>query len=118
MVGHCAFYLLYDTISLMKKLIIPESSYGVCVWEFPDGTCFGNNDGVLSMEGVIGDHRVEAKMRTAAQYWLGENEGKPKWVSGARKVTMDEWEDQSARFRDGKIPDPVDEARQIMQRGK
>lgn len=99
----------------MKRLIIPESAYGVCVWEFPDGTCFGNNDGVLSMEGIIGDKKVEAKMSEAALYWLGENEGRPKWVSGARKVTMDEWEDQNERLLDGKIPDQVDAVRQVMR---
>jgi hypothetical protein len=103
---------------LMKRLVVPESAYGVCVWEFPDGTCFGNDDGLLSMEGLIGDKRVEAKMQRAAEYWLGDNDGKPKWVSGARKVSRSEWEDQNERFLDGKIPDPVDQVRQLMQKGK
>lgn len=102
----------------MKRLIVPESAYGVCVWEFPDGTCFGNDEGVLSMEGLIGDKRVEAKMHEAAEYWLGENDGRPKWVSGARKVTLTEWEDHNERFLDGRIPDPVDQVRQLMAKGK
>lgn len=69
------------------------------------------------MEGVRGDQRVEAKMRNAATYWLGETIGEPFWIEG-RKISDSEWEDQNERLHDGKIPDPVDEMRQLMNKGK
>lgn len=104
----------------MKSFVVPESSYGVCVWKLPDGSYFGNGNGsYLSMEGVIGDFRVEHKMRNAALWWMGDNFcGEPEWLHGARKVTDMEHDDQMERLVDGRIPDPVDEARQIMNRNR
>lgn len=102
----------------MRAIYVPESAYGVCVWRLPNGSFVGDSDGnYLSLEGVRGDQRVERKMRDAAKYWLGSDIGEPFWVEG-RKVTDDEYDDQSERLRDGKIPDPIDEARQIMNRNK
>jgi hypothetical protein len=99
-----------------RHFIVPEHSYGVCVWEV-DGAYLSDGDGFLSLEGVIGDHRIEEKMREAAHYWLGVKEGRPKWLPGARKITQDEFDDQNARLLDGKIPDPV-EAMRLASKGK
>lgn len=101
----------------MRAIYIPESSWGVCVWRLPDGSFLGDGNGYLSLEGVRGDKRVEDKMKKAASYWLGDNIGEPTWIEG-RKVSNTEWEDQNERLLDGKIPDPVDEIRQIMNKGK
>lgn len=99
-------------------LVVPESSIGVCLWEI-DGKYLSDGDGgFLSLEGVIGDRRVEEKMRKAARYWTGIEVGQPKWLPGARKISDDEYDDQKERLLDGKIPDVVDEVRQAMQRGK
>lgn len=99
----------------MAKLVVPSNSFGVCVWQLEDGSFLGSEDNVfLSMEGVIGDRRVEERMRLAVLHYMGDDSGSPKWMPGARKVTNDEWDDQKARLLEGKIPDEVDEARQIL----
>jgi len=102
---------------MAKAIYVPESIWGVCVWRLPSGEFFGDGNGYLSMEGVRGDGRVEYKMRKAAAYWLGEGVGEPVWLEG-RKVSNMEWDDQNDRLLSGKIPDPVDEIRQIMNRKK
>lgn len=108
-------------------LYIPESRKGVCLWEVEDesgewGLLAIEPGVVLSMDGFVGDKRVEAEVEKAARYWLGAGPtdiiGRPKWIHGARKVTQGEWEDQMERLQDGKIPDWVDEARQIALKGK
>lgn len=95
---------------------VPETSLGVCVWKLPDGTFLSDGVGYLSLNGVIGDKRVERKMRESAEYWLPQNMGKPHWIPGARKVTESEYDDQQERLREGKIPDPVDEYRQRFEK--
>jgi hypothetical protein len=105
------------TANQPKRMIaVPESSYGVCLWRMPNGDYFGADGRYLSMEGVLGDARIEEKMRQAAYYWIGDSIGQPAWVSGARKVSDDEYDDQSARLRDGQIPDEVDAYRQALRR--
>jgi hypothetical protein len=102
---------------MTRAIYVPESAFGVCVWRLPNGEFFGDGEGYLSMEGVRGERRVEEKMREAAAYWLGAGVGEPCWIEG-RKISRSEWEDQNERLFDGKIPDPVDEIRQIMNRKK
>lgn len=105
-----------SSINPKRVISVPESAYGVCLWQMPDGSYLGSDGHYLSLEGVIGDHRVEQKMRQAAEYWLESTDGQPAWISGARKVTDDEYDDQSARLRDGLIPDEYDAAQQLMRR--
>ena len=106
------------TLKPVRQLTIPESAYGVCLWEY-EGACLSDGDGnFLSLEGVVGDKRVEEKMRKAALYWMEEEAGHPKWVPSARKISYSEWEDQNARLLDGEIPDEVDAARQLLRKGK
>lgn len=104
------------SIGPKKVVAVPESAYGVCLWQMPDESYLADGPYYLSMEGVMGDYRVEEKMRKAAHYWLGREGGRPAWISGARKVTDDEYDDQSARLRDGLIPDEYDAAQQLMRR--
>jgi hypothetical protein len=107
-----------STVQPKRTIAVPESAYGVCLWQMPDGSYLGQDGHYLSLEGVMGDRRVEEKMRKSAEYWLESTEGRPAWISGARKVTDDEYDDQSARLRDGLIPDEYDAARQILRRTK
>jgi hypothetical protein len=97
-----------------KAIVVPESAYGVCVWDV-DGQLLSDGDGYLSLEGVMGDYRIEARMREAAHYWLGEAIGEPRWISGARKITQSEYEDQMERLKAGKIPDEVEAAKQLYR---
>jgi hypothetical protein len=98
-----------------RKFIVPEHSYGVCLWDV-DGAYLSDGDGFLSMEGVVGDKRVEDKVREAAYYWLEEKIGSPVWIRGGRKITADELDDQNARLLAGKIPDPI-EAIRLAEKG-
>jgi hypothetical protein len=94
-----------------NKMLIPESSWGTCVWQTSEGIVASEPGVYLSMEGWIGDREVEKLMKEAAEYWLGKNDGKPKWISGARKVTNSEHDDQMERLLEGKIPDWQEEIR-------
>lgn len=101
----------------INQFIVPESAKGTCVWEV-EGQYISDGVGFLSLEGIMNDPRVEAKMRKAAYYWLGKEEGHPHWLNGARKISFDEWEDQKARLIDGQIPDEVEAVQQAMRRKK
>lgn len=98
-------------MSKSRKIIIPESAWGVCLWETEEGYISSEHGVYLSMEGWMGDKKVEDKMKAAAQYWYGDNDGRPHWISGARKVTHSEHDDQMERLIDGKIPDPYEAVR-------
>lgn len=109
-------------MALEKKraLVVPESTKGVCIWKFSNGYVADNDNNYLSLEGVIGDTRVEERMREAVRSYLGDEiaiQGEPKWISGARKITDSEYEDQMDRLQSGKIPDEVEEYK-LSQKGE
>lgn len=115
----------FSELKINKKdtLIVPETIRGVCLWKLPDdchgGGYIASEPGVyLCMEGVIGDKRVEAKMREAAIYWLGEDVGEPYWHRGGRKVTGSEHDDQMERLQSGYIPDWEEEWREATREGR
>lgn len=93
-----------------KRRTVPvDASFGVCVWQLPDGSYIKNEDGdYFCAQGKLGNPVIERKMRDAVRYDLGITSGKPVWFSGFRKVTQSEWEDQMERLIDGKVPDAVD----------
>jgi hypothetical protein len=99
--------------------VIHEYKQGVCVWEDENGHLLGDADGnFLSIEGTCGNPQIEAKMEKAARYWMGESfSGQPSWISGARKITNDEFEDQQARLLEGKVADPI-EALRLQEKKK
>ena len=92
-----------------KKIWVPDTSFGVCIWIMPDGLPLTDGDGVLSAEGIINDPKIEKRVAEAALYWTGSDAGHAAWVSGARKVSKSEFEDQSARLSDGLVPDPYED---------
>lgn len=98
-----------------KAFVVPESAYGVCLWQLADKEYLSDGNGFLSLEGIIGDRKIEEKMQKAAHYWLGRAIGQPFWISGARQVTEEEYEEQLDRLKAGKIPDPVEEIRLKMR---
>lgn len=75
----------------------------------PDGLPLSDGDGVLSAEGLVGDKEIEKRVAEAARYWTGSDEGYVSWVSGARKVTASERDDQAERFANGLVPDPYED---------
>lgn len=102
----------------LKNLeVIPEDSYGVCLWCMPDGSFLGDDEGrFLSLYGELDDFIVEEKMRQAAVYYIGPeaNLGQPVWSSGSRQISDNEHDDQMERLLEGKIPDIVDETKQLL----
>lgn len=108
---------------MAKKLknieMIVEDYTGVCLWRMPDGAFLGDDDGhFLSAEGTLNNLVTEEKMKQAAVHYIGMEalDGEPVWLSGSRKISDYEADDQMERLLDGKIPDPVDAARQMSRR--
>lgn len=93
-----------------KQLWVPERTFGVCIWIMPDGKPLSDGDGYLSAEGFVGDENIEKRVKEAARYWTGSDEGRVSWVHGARKVSGSELDDQKARLADGYTPDPYEDA--------
>ena len=92
-----------------KKLWVPPRTYGVCIWIMPDGSPLSDGDGYLSAEGFIGDENIEKRVKEAAKYWTGSNEGRITWVHGARKVSASERDDQVERLNNGLVADPYED---------
>lgn len=105
----------------LKRIeVIKEDLRGVCLWRMPDGTFIADEyDHFLSLEGYLDDPIVERKMLDAAVHYIGGDAllGRAFWSSGSRKVTDNESDDHMERFLDGRIPDPVDVARQLKRKG-
>jgi hypothetical protein len=96
-----------------RRVEFDDVEYGVCLWRKPDGSYIANDDGdYLSIQGRVGDVRLEEKLRKAAAE-CGVYEGEPVWLPGFRKITDGEWEDQMDRLLSGKIPDLADLFRQL-----
>jgi hypothetical protein len=105
---------------LKNAEIIIEDPLGVCLWQMPDNSCLGDDEGrYLSMEGDLNNPIIEQKMRDAAVHYLGFEalQGKAMWMSGSRKITDSEADDHMERMLDGNIPDPVDVAKQLQRGG-
>jgi hypothetical protein len=92
-----------------KKIWVPERAFGVCIWITADGVPLSDGDGILSAEGLVNDPNVEARVREAAKYWTGTDEGYVRWVPGARKVSASERDDQAERLANGLVADPFED---------
>lgn len=75
----------------------------------PDGSPLSDGDGYLSAEGFIGDENIEKRVKEAAKYWTGSDEGRLTWVQGARKVSANERDDQVDRLKNGLVADPYED---------
>ena len=105
---------------LKNMQVVVEDLRGVCLWQMPDQSCLGDDDGnFLSMEGNLNDFVIESKMQRSAISYLGEEAltGKAFWIPGSRKITDGESDDHMERMLDGNIPDPVDAVKQLQRRG-
>lgn len=90
------------------KQFIDEVEYGVYVWRMPDGKIVGDDQGnFLSINSMRGDIQ-KISMLTNAVKEFDVREGEPYFLSGHRKVTDEEYEEQKERFNDGLVPDEYD----------
>lgn len=85
-----------------------ETTLGIYVWEMPDGRWIGDDEGnFLSVTSMKGNKsRIDALAREVRSY--GIYEGKPKFLSGRRKIDDEEFEYQQQRLKWGLVPDPLD----------
>lgn len=104
--------------------IVEEYSYGMYVWQLPDGTVLADDDdNVMNVFCMKGDRKAIQAITEAARYW-GFAEGQPAWWPGKRRITDEELEHQRAREAAGLVPDPLDfaaikeEERALRQHGK
>jgi hypothetical protein len=90
----------------MRK--VDESSFGLYVWKLPTGEILGDEDGnilnVPSEQYNLGRIKI---LRDAATHY-GYPEGEPLFMSGRRRVTDEEEEEQIERMKEGKTPDIYD----------
>jgi hypothetical protein len=95
-------------MSKMRVQQVEEVSYGLYLWEMPNGSLVANEDGdFLNVAAMKGDVRKINALRQAAKFY-GIEEGKPKWFSGHRQVTQEEFEEQRSRMDLGLVPDELD----------
>lgn len=111
----------------MKKprmRVVDDVKYGVYVWMLPDGSHFNDGQGnVLSIASEKGDiRRIENLQRFAKIY--GQPDGTPVFLSGHRKISESEYQEQVNRMMNDQIADQYDigayndELRRIRQNGR
>lgn len=90
------------------KKVIEEVPYGTYVWVMNDGTYLVDEEyRHLSIFCMKGDLRAIAALSNEARN-LGFGDGHVEWLSGTRKVSDDEYEEQMARQNAGMVADPYD----------
>jgi len=91
-----------------RKQIVEEVPWGVYVWEMPDGRWIGDDEGnFLSIASMKGDKKRMQQLKDSVRSY-GVTEGKPFFLSGHRKVSDEEFENQKRRMEFGLIPDELD----------
>lgn len=87
---------------------VEESKYGVYVWRMPDGRFVSDGDGnFLNIPSEKFDLSKMKALREAVNYY-GITEGEAVFLSGRRRVTDSEYEEQQERMVNGLTPDPYD----------
>jgi hypothetical protein len=93
---------------MSKPIIIEEVSFGLYVWQMPDGRIVANDEGsFLNVASFKGDS-VKINMLVDAVRHYGITEGKAKFLAGHRRVTDDEYQEQLQRLQWGLVPDEYD----------
>lgn len=93
-----------------RKQIVEEVPWGVYVWEMPDGSWIGDDQGnFLSIAAMKGNKKRIQELKDTV-YSYGVTEGKPFYLSGHRKIDDEEFEEQRRRLTFGLVPDELDVA--------
>lgn len=107
-----------------RVTVVEESEYGLWVWETAEGGVLTDADrNTLNIPGTKYDLNAMSRIRAAA-YSTGITSGRPKFLSGHRRVTQSEWEDQMERAIDGETfpdwydPGFIDEAKKDYYKKK
>ena len=95
-------------MSNIKVQQVEEVSYGLYLWQMPNGSVVTDEDGnYLNVAAMKGDVRKINALRQAAKSY-GLEEGKPVWFSGHRQISDEEYYQQKERLDWGLIPDELD----------
>lgn len=87
---------------------VEEVTFGVYVWQMPDGRYVADEDGnFLSISSIKDDQEMIKKLADTAKYY-GIDEGKAVFLSGHRKISDEEYEEQLMRQKAGLVPDVND----------
>ena len=87
---------------------VEESSFGMYVWQLPSGEVLGDTEGnILNVPSEKYDLAKIKIIREAAAHY-GYPEGEPRFLSGRRRVTDEEYDEQVERMKEGKTPDIYD----------
>jgi len=110
-----------------NRQIVEESPFGVYIWRIGNSFVANEDGDALSIDSTKGDNERIDTLRKAVVYWCGEEiaaQGEAYFVSGARKISDEEYEHQRARQEAGLVPDPFDmgavrdEMRYLKQHGR
>lgn len=97
----------------MKINTVEETDIGLYVWEMPDGRWVGDDEGnFMNIKAKKGDIRRISQLADAARAH-GINEGRAVFLSGKRRVTDEQYEEQRQRLMFGLTPDPEDNFAQL-----
>lgn len=92
---------------------VEETDIGLYVWEMPDGRWVGDDEGhFMNIPAKKGDIRRIEQLRDAAKGY-GVTEGRPVFLSGKRRVSDEQYEEQRQRLLFGLTPDPEDNFAQL-----
>ena len=95
-------------IKRVNQSVVEETILGIYVWEMPDGRWIGDDEGnYLSVTSKKGNKEKIRMLANAVRHY-GITEGKPKFLSGRRKIDDEEFEYQQQRLKWGLVPDPLD----------
>lgn len=91
-----------------RTQIVEETNLGMYVWEMPDGSWVADSDKrFMHIVAKKGDERRIKQLRDAARSY-GIDEGSPRFLSGHRPVSDEEYEEQVSRLHEGYEPDQYD----------
>jgi hypothetical protein len=100
-------------MSTPKIQVVEETPFGLYVWEMPDGRWVGDDEGnFMNIPAKKGDIRRIEQLRDAAKAH-GVTEGWPVFLSGKRRLTDEQYEEQRQRLLFGLTPDPEDNFAQL-----
>lgn len=95
-------------LTTTNKRFIDEVPWGLYVWEMPDGSWVGDDQGnFLNIPSTRGNKGRIQKLKDAARA-CGVTEGHPVYLSGNRQVDDEEYENQKRRLAFGLVPDELD----------
>jgi len=91
-----------------KTQVVSETNIGMYVWEMPDGSWVGDDDGhFMNIVSMRNDRKRIAELRDAAAAH-GVSEGTAVFLEGHHPVSDEEYEEQRQRLQAGYVPDRYD----------